>query len=122
MAVSNSKLPPALQQALAAPAVSGTLGSIAHFVILCQENRSFDHYFGTIKGARGFNDEHAASIQGTSRNVFTQATPTAACTRRGTWIVPPRQPNGWTMCPTIWTQAPPPGTRAAATAGFPTRA
>ncbi|MEO7580597.1 MAG: phospholipase C, phosphocholine-specific, partial [Massilia sp.] len=70
---SASILPPALQHALAAPAVSGTLGSIAHVVILCQENRSFDHYFGTIKGARGFNDDHAATIQGTSRNVFAQA-------------------------------------------------
>lgn len=66
-------LPPIVQQALAAPRASGTLGSIAHVVILCQENRSFDHYFGTIKGARGFNDDHAATIQKTSRNVFQQA-------------------------------------------------
>ncbi|NRR28968.1 phospholipase C, phosphocholine-specific [Oxalobacteraceae bacterium] len=66
-------LPAALQQALAAPAVSGTLGSIAHVVVLCQENRSFDHYFGAYKGARGFNDDHAATVQKTSRNVFTQA-------------------------------------------------
>ncbi|MET3133848.1 phospholipase C [Oxalobacteraceae bacterium GrIS 1.11] len=72
-AVGASMLPPALQQALAAPAANGTLGSVAHVVILCQENRSFDHYFGTIKGARGFNDDHAAAIQASSRNVFSQA-------------------------------------------------
>lgn len=51
-------LPASLQQALAAPAQSGTLGSVAHVVIFSQENRSFDHYFGSIKGARGFGDDH----------------------------------------------------------------
>jgi phospholipase C len=25
-------------------------------VILMQENRSFDHYFGTLSGVRGFSD------------------------------------------------------------------
>ncbi|MDB5766364.1 MAG: Phospholipase 4 precursor [Collimonas fungivorans] len=77
-AMGASMLPPAVQQVLAAPAASGTLGSVAHVVILCQENRSFDHYFGTIKGARGFNDDHAATIQGTTRNVFSQADSTGA--------------------------------------------
>lgn len=30
-----------------------------HVVILMQENRSFDHMFGTLKGVRGFNDPRA---------------------------------------------------------------
>ncbi|MQR01480.1 phosphocholine-specific phospholipase C [Glaciimonas soli] len=71
-AIGTTMLPPALMKAIAAPATTGTLGSIAHVVILCQENRSFDHYFGTIKGARGFNDDHAATIQSTTHNVFSQ--------------------------------------------------
>ena len=29
---------------------------IEHVVLLMQENRSFDHYFGTMPGVRGFND------------------------------------------------------------------
>jgi phospholipase C len=33
-----------------------TLDSIEHVVILMQENRSFDHYYGTMKGVRGFGD------------------------------------------------------------------
>jgi phospholipase C len=66
-------LPPAVQRALAAPAVAGTLGSVAHVVILCQENRSYDHYFGALKGGRGFNDDHAATVQKTTRTVFSQA-------------------------------------------------
>ena len=32
------------------------LGAVEHVVFLMQENRSFDHYFGTYKGVRGFDD------------------------------------------------------------------
>jgi len=67
-----SLLPPALQQALAAPAQSGTLGSIAHVVIFSQENRSFDHYFGSMRGVQGFADDHPLLIQGSSNSVFLQ--------------------------------------------------
>lgn len=35
---------------------SGTLKDVDHVVILMQENRSFDHYFGHLNGVRGFND------------------------------------------------------------------
>jgi phospholipase C len=38
----------------AAPASLGSLADIEHFVILLQENRSFDHYFGTRAGVAGF--------------------------------------------------------------------
>lgn len=33
-----------------------------HIVILMQENRSFDHTFGTLRGVRGFNDPRAISL------------------------------------------------------------
>jgi phospholipase C len=45
-----------LERALAAPAVAGKLSDIQHVVIFVNENRSFDHYFGTYRGVRGFND------------------------------------------------------------------
>lgn len=32
-------------------------------VILMQENRSFDHYFGHLNGVRGFNDPRALKRQ-----------------------------------------------------------
>lgn len=35
---------------------SGTIMDVEHIVILMQENRSFDHYFGTMAGVRGFGD------------------------------------------------------------------
>jgi len=42
--------------AAAAALPPSTLKDIDHFVILMQENRSFDHYFGTLRGVRGFDD------------------------------------------------------------------
>ncbi|KOG91927.1 hypothetical protein ADK38_00485, partial [Streptomyces varsoviensis] len=34
----------------------GGVGEIRHIVVLMQENRSFDHYFGSLRGVRGFDD------------------------------------------------------------------
>ncbi|HPI48943.1 MAG TPA: phospholipase C, phosphocholine-specific [Hyphomonadaceae bacterium] len=51
-------LPPAIQKAWAidAKVTTGTIKDVDHIVILMQENRSFDHYFGTMNGVRGFGD------------------------------------------------------------------
>ncbi|MGA9658365.1 MAG: phospholipase C, phosphocholine-specific, partial [Asticcacaulis sp.] len=51
-------LPSAIARAAAiAPGVrNGDITDLKHIVILMQENRSFDHYFGTLKGVRGFGD------------------------------------------------------------------
>ena len=40
-----------------------TLTDIEHVVILTQENRSFDHYFGSYRAVRGFSDQSAAFQQ-----------------------------------------------------------
>lgn len=49
---------PAIARALEIPGHrrTGTLQDVAHVVILTQENRSFDHYFGTMRGVRGYGD------------------------------------------------------------------
>jgi phospholipase C len=39
---------------------TGTLRDVGHVVILTQENRSFDHYFGTMRGVRGYGDRFTA--------------------------------------------------------------
>lgn len=41
----------------------GSLADIEHVVILMQENRSFDHYFGTLRGVRGFGDPRPVKLQ-----------------------------------------------------------
>ena len=50
--------PPVIRRALAIPAHRKThsIADVEHVVILMQENRSFDHYFGTLNGVRGFGD------------------------------------------------------------------
>jgi phospholipase C len=53
-----------IERAYAAdPAGTGSLGDIEHVVLLMQENRSFDHYFGTMSGVRGFGDRSPAFRQ-----------------------------------------------------------
>ena len=68
-------LPETLRTAMAATAgMSGSLRDIDHIVILMQENRSFDHYFGTMPGVRGFADPRRGAAAGGSP-VFRQPYP-----------------------------------------------
>ena len=50
--------PGAIARAMEIPAAhrTGTIMDVEHVVIFMQENRSFDHYFGTLSGVRGFAD------------------------------------------------------------------
>ncbi|MFD8721042.1 phosphocholine-specific phospholipase C [Streptomyces sp. NPDC059629] len=43
---------------------TGTISDVRHVVILMQENRSFDHYFGRLKGVRGFADRSGITLGG----------------------------------------------------------
>ncbi|SEM35164.1 alkaline phosphatase family protein, partial [Streptacidiphilus jiangxiensis] len=55
----------------AAAATTGTITDVKHVVVLMQENRSFDHYFGTLKGVRGFDDRATIELSG-GYSVFNQ--------------------------------------------------
>ncbi|GAB3511702.1 phospholipase C, phosphocholine-specific [Spirosoma knui] len=56
-------LPASIQKAMAiAPAPGSTYLDAEHVVILMQENRSFDHCYGTLRGVRGFNDPRAITL------------------------------------------------------------
>ncbi|MFG2769927.1 phosphocholine-specific phospholipase C [Streptomyces sp. NPDC048350] len=48
--------------AIPAARTSGTLADVEHIVVLMQENRSFDHYFGALKGVRGFGDPRPITL------------------------------------------------------------
>jgi phospholipase C len=39
-----------------------SIRDIEHIVILMQENRSFDHYYGSMRGVRGFGDPHPVTL------------------------------------------------------------
>lgn len=53
-----------ITRALAIPANNrrGSIEDVEHIVVLTQENRSFDHYFGTLRGVRGFGDPRAVNL------------------------------------------------------------
>jgi phospholipase C len=66
-------LPVDLSKALAIPAAShtGSIKDVEHVIILMQENRSFDHYFGTMRGVRGYADPHPVTLP-SGKSVFHQ--------------------------------------------------
>jgi phospholipase C len=63
-AAAMGALPAGIRNALAIPAHDTTrsINDIEHIVILMQENRSFDHYFGTLRGVRGYGDRRAITL------------------------------------------------------------
>jgi phospholipase C len=88
-AVGATVLPLSLRRALAATLTdppAGSLADIEHIVILMQENRSFDHYFGTMPGVRGFTDPAAVRLPD-GKPVFYQPFPDLA--RKGPGYLTP---------------------------------
>ncbi len=78
---------------------TGTIQDVEHIVILMQENRPFDHHFGTLQGVRGFSDPRAININlpfasgagGTQVPVFLQ--PAGAANIRSGFAVAPNSNN-----------------------------
>ena len=68
-AAAGSALFPAIARAKAIDAHvrTGTIRDVEHVVIFMQENRSFDHYFGTLPGVRGFGDRFPIPVPDTER-------------------------------------------------------
>lgn len=52
--------------AFAGTAIAGSISDIEHVVLFMQENRAFDHYFGTMAGVRGFKDPNVQVNNGTT--------------------------------------------------------
>ncbi|MGK9462527.1 phosphocholine-specific phospholipase C [Streptomyces sp. G6] len=69
-----SALSASIERAAALPANhrSGTIEDVEHIVVLMQENRSFDHYFGRLRGVRGFGDPHPVRLDN-GKSVWHQA-------------------------------------------------
>jgi phospholipase C len=84
--VAATMLSDSIARALAIPANRATrsLEDVEHIVVLMQENRSFDHYFGTMRGVRGFGDPHPVTLP-SGKPVWYQA--------EGSSVVPPFRPD-----------------------------
>ena len=74
-AAETSAVPTAAEAAAKASSAKlhGDLRDIKRVVILMQENRSFDHYFGSLRGVRGFADRSTIKLPG-GLSVFQQPT------------------------------------------------
>src|SRR6516165_5105517 len=72
-AAASAAFPASIARALALPANNrtGTIKDVEHVVFMMQENRAFDHYFGTLRGVRGFGDPRAVKLP-SGRSVFHQ--------------------------------------------------
>ncbi len=78
-----------LERALATTAVCGSLDEIEHVVIFINENRSFDSYYGTYRGVRGFGDRRALPLtDGSGKTIFAQPFPGAAGEPYGGHLLP----------------------------------
>ncbi|KAF5352278.1 hypothetical protein D9758_011976 [Tetrapyrgos nigripes] len=53
------------------PSYAASLADVEHIVLFMQENRAFDHYFGTLAGVRGFKDPNV-QINPDGRSTFFQ--------------------------------------------------
>jgi phospholipase C len=69
--IAAGALPPGLAAAMAAQPAGRSLSAVRHVVVFMQENRSFDHYFGALRGVRGFNDRSALQLRN-GNSVFKQ--------------------------------------------------
>ena len=124
-AAASATFPASISKALAIPANhrTGTIADVEHIVILMQENRSFDHYFGTLRGVRGFGDPRAVKLP-SGKPVWYQpdaAIPTATCCRS----IPARPTSACSSSRTCRTAGPTRtrrGTTASTTSGCRTRA
>src|ERR1700742_5125949 len=99
--VGANAVPGLIEKALAIPAHrgTGTLKDVKHIVILMQENRAFDHYFGTKKGVRGFGDPFPQpTVSGDT--VWHQRSSTAA-NAAVTLPFPILQTNNWAFPPDL---------------------
>src|SRR5438132_4545087 len=72
--LTRAALPWPAREALAATPRCASISDIDHVVIVIQENRSFDHYFGTYRGVRGYADSAALRLPN-GETVFHQPDP-----------------------------------------------
>jgi phospholipase C len=84
--VAATMLSDSIARALMIPAnrATRTLKDVEHIVVLMQENRSFDHYYGVMRGVRGFGDPHPVTLP-SGKPVWYQA--------EGASVVPPFRPD-----------------------------
>ncbi|CAN7224278.1 phosphocholine-specific phospholipase C [Variovorax paradoxus] len=112
-AATLATFPPSIRRALAIPAhhETGTIKDVKHVVLLMQENRSFDSYFGTFKGVRGYGDRFAVPAPNGKtifHQTYTKTTPPSTYTpyrldeSKGNAQRAGSTPHGWSDSQAAW--------------------
>jgi phospholipase C len=106
-----ASLPGSISRALAIPAHNrtGTIKDVEHIVILTQENRSFDHYFGTLRGVRGFGDPRTVVLPSGKPvwyqpNGVEEVLPFRPPVANGGMTFLPDPPHGWNDTHAAWNE------------------
>ncbi len=132
-AAAFAALPESIQKAFATSAAvsTGTIADVKHIVVLMQENRAFDHYFGTKKGVRGFGDPFPHPTVSGQPVWYQKSSPTGATTlpfpilQTRNWAFPPDLSHSFSDQQGAWGQGQGsywPQYKGAGTMGYYTRA
>ncbi len=105
-----SMFPPSIRRALAIEAsnATGTIQDVKHVVMLMLENRSFDGYFGTFPGVRGFGDRfpiplaNGKSVFHQTRSDGTEELPYHLDAAQGNAQRAGSTPHSWPNCQAAW--------------------
>ncbi|MNQ44067.1 Non-hemolytic phospholipase C precursor [compost metagenome] len=105
-----SMFPPSIRRALAIEAsnATGTIQDVKHVVLLMLENRSFDGYFGTFPGVRGFGDRfpiplaNGKSVFHQTRSDGSEELPYHLDTTLGNAQRAGSTPHSWPNCQAAW--------------------
>ena len=109
-AAAAATYPETLKKLLGIPANrrTGTIQDVEHVIILMQENRSFDHYYGTLRGVRGFSDPHPITLPG-GKPVWQQPdtkggtlSPFRYNTKTTNALIVPSLDHGWKQTHDTW--------------------
>lgn len=104
-------LPGTILKALAIPASvrTGTIRDVEHVIVLMQENRAFDHYFGTMRGVRGFSDPHPINLpngapvwQQPDKRAGRVIAPFHLDTKTANGLMVPSLDHGWKQSHDLW--------------------
>ncbi|MCW0180775.1 MAG: twin-arginine translocation signal domain-containing protein, partial [Zavarzinia sp.] len=109
VAAAATIFPDSIRKALAIEANNATrsIRDVEHVVILMQENRAFDHYFGTMSGVRGYSDRFTIPQQ-SGLSVFHQSNgervvlPYHLDQSKGNAQRVSGTPHSWSNCHAVW--------------------